>query len=263
MSKKTAAILTSLLAISVLFFLLKEWVASHLFDPLLPAYIQLAYPSFNPVNGKLGGKEVIIPSHFANYIEYDKQNESSKKKQIKSFGFFVRYPDMSGLSTEELVAEKNKQTINNTMWIDVGISSGTIYPGNGFLDRRASYINSPEHKNSEQSGSKFKFERSNELFHDLIVYKPLGVNIENRVPFKTDGDDIDFFINRNNKNEVTTYIECSNVLIESAPCIHYFSLEPNMEVKVYVGYRRGMLPEWKKIQFNLTHLIGSWVIQNQ
>lgn len=93
----------------------------------------------------------------------------------------------------------------------------------------------------------------------VIVLKHLVLtNQTTRAPFKTHHEDEDVFVHYNQSGRVDAYIKCSNVRIDSAPCQHTFSLEPRVKAQVYLHYRRGMLPEWKRIQHQVVHLIENW-----
>lgn len=238
-------------------------VQPSVFNPMRPPQMQLAEPSFRDVVGDLGGVPVTIPRYFAHNVEYDNdpgwgerrkgpRPERTHSSKLKSFGFDVRYPDMAGLSSPELEADKRKQNIHNTMWMRVGIKSGEIYPGEGFMDRKAETFH--------RVLTTYRYEKQAEKVHGLTVHTPIGVATDTRVPFKSHSHDQDVFVHRNSAGGVDAYIECSNVEIPSAPCSHHFGLGTEMKVEVHVSYRRGYLPEWQQIQTKVAHLIRSWTV---
>ena len=213
------------------------------------------------VIGDLGGVSVTIPKHFANYVEYEgdpgwgekrkgPRPERTHASKMISFGFKVRFPDMAGLSNAALEADRRKQTIYNTKWLDVGINTGRNFPGTGFLDRRAAYITAP--------GQQFQYEMLPEMQYGMAVYSPAGTDAITGRPNREHQDAKDIFLHRNNIGQIDAYISCSNRAHGAAPCTHTFSLEPYMRAKVYVHYRRGLLTEWQQIQYSVAQLITSF-----
>jgi hypothetical protein len=112
-----------------------------------PSEMAAAYRSPTDVVGDLGGMPVKISRHVAEYVEYDGDPgfsgpprhgpppERTYASRLKSFGFDVRFPDMAMLTTREMVVDKANHNIYNTPWMSIGISSGEIYPGRGFMNR--------------------------------------------------------------------------------------------------------------------------------
>ncbi len=240
---------------------------STLFQP--PEMAAAQYSS-NDVVGNLGGVPVTIPKHFAEFVEYDgdpgfgEMREGSipvrtHESKLSSFGFYVRYPDMVGMSTEELREEKRKASIYKTMWIKVGIRSGEIYPGNGFLDRAA---NSRLGRKSEI----IKYENYEKLEvsqFDLEVYAPAGIDNETGIPYRNHEDAKDIYLNHDESGKVSAIIICSNVKKESASCTHSISLEPSIKAKIEIRYRRNLLPNWKIIQEAVIKLIHQFEINKK
>ena len=198
----------------------------------------------------LGGMPVKIPSYFANYVEYNGDPGWGDKRigpvpartqasKLVSFGYHTRFPDMAGLSSPELTANKRSFSIYNTMWIRVGIRTGEIFPGTGFLDRltAALVINSPDTNAGIQNYEKLLAKK-----YGLTVCAPLGMdpktNQLNRVHLLAR----DVFVYRGKDGKVDAYIECSNRPHHGAPCEHDFTLGPYAKAQISVGYRRGMLP---------------------
>ena len=231
------------------------------FDP--PEMTAARYASHDVV-GDLGGMPVTIPSHFANFVEYNGDSGWGEKRKgprperthaskLSSFGFYVRFPDMAGLSNPELWKDKESRSIYNTMWIDVGLNSGDRYTDAGGLDRLTSAIG--------KSGAIIKYEQYAQLpdlHHGLTVYAAAGIDPKTKKPYRQDSHAKDIFVHRDPTGRVDAYISCSNRPHEAAPCKQYISLEPNMKALAYVGYRRGQLPEWQRIQTSVTQLILSF-----
>lgn len=202
----------------------------------------------------LGGVLVAIPSYFAEYVEYDgdpgwgKARQGSKpvrtqKSKIASFGFDVRFPDMAGKSTPELREDYKNRKLATNQWIDVGFNSGEMYSGPGSAERigRGAI-------NSESNSWLNRYKKLKQDEYGLEVYALVGGDPKEGKPAREHRDAEDVFIKRDNNGKITTYISCSNREIPSPPCRHFFDLEPEMHASVRVGYRRGLLSEWRQIQ---------------
>jgi hypothetical protein len=216
--------------------------------------------------GDLGGVPVTIPRHFANFVEYEgdpgwgekrkgPRPERTHQSKLISFGYDTRFPDMAGESNRELIKDKRSLSIYTTPWISVGITTGNIYPGDGFLDRRAeATIGKVEHILKYE-----QYEQLAEPEHGLTVYAAAGIDPQTSKPYREDTDAHDIFLHRDKTNRVDTYVRCSNRLgVSSQPCRHDFSLEPHMHAQVYVQYRRTQLPHWREIQQAVTQQILSF-----
>lgn len=117
-----------------------------IFGPFQSLQMAAAQFAVRDVAADLGGMPVTIPRHFANYVEYNgdpgwgekrkgPRPERTQASKLSSFGFYARFPDMAGLSSPDLRKDKESQSIYNTMWIDVTLTTGAFYPGDGFLMR--------------------------------------------------------------------------------------------------------------------------------
>ena len=235
-----------------------------LWNPFEPPEMAAAKYASRDVVGDLGGVPVNIPRHFANYVEYEGDPGWGEKRKgprpkrthqskLTSFGYYTRFPDMAGESSFELVKDKSSYSIHTTPWIDVGITTGNIYPGKGFLDRLAAYL--------DRKDSILKYEQYEQLpdsEHGLTVYAALGFDPDTNKPYREDDDARDVFLHRDHTNRVDTYIKCRNRLRGLQTCEHTFSLEPHMHAEVYVVYRRTQLPHWQKIQQAVTQQIFSF-----
>jgi hypothetical protein len=249
-----------------------SWKWFQLNEPLLTSFQPLEAAATQIANrdvvGDLGGITVTIPQHFANYVEYDGDpgwGENRKgprpvrthQSKLRSFGFHVRYPDMAGLSSPVLRQDKARYTIYNTPWISVGINTGSIYPGDDFLDRWT-------HARVETPNYILKFMNYERLpgdEHGLTVYAPAGIDPKTQKPYRQDDHAEDVFIHRDDSGRVDATIQCSNVGHAAAPCTHNFSLGPKAKGQIYVLYRRSLLPEWRGIQDSVRKLILSFETQ--
>lgn len=215
--------------------------------------------SNSDVVGDLGGVPVKIPYYFANFVEYEgdpgwgKRNGSeptrNHQSKLVSFGFEVRFPDMVGLSSRQMVEDRQGFNIFNTPWIDVGITTGKNYGDGAFLENWFK---------SNTQGRKFLFERRLEKEFDLEVYSPLGVDPATRQPFNTHSDDKDVFAFRNSEGNIVALIICSNVSHAAAPCSLDYRLDQSVKAWVNIRFRRTLLSEWKQIQESVTKLILSF-----
>ncbi len=219
-----------------------------------------AHYSPRDVVGDLGGVPVTIPRHFANYVEYDGDPgwgekrkgpppERTHQSRLRSFGYYTRFPDMAGESSGELIKDKGIYSSYTTPWISVGITTGSYYPGDGFLDRLTAQIG--------KSGSIHKYrqhERLTEPVHGLTVYGAAGIDPKTNQPYRDHPNAKDIFVHRDKTSRVDAYIDCVNQG-GSQPCKHIFSLEPYMHAEVYVLYRRSLLPQWREIQQAVTRQI--------
>lgn len=222
-------------------------------------------PPKNNLVAELGGMRVEIPYFFARYFEFngdpgwgEKKSFFSKKseglRKLRSFGFDVRYPDMAGLSSPEMERDKSKTTIFKTMWISVGVNTGEIYPGDGFLDRIVNRV-----LNVDEHTSKFRiYEKLPFWNYGLTLYAPAGIDPETKKPYRLHDFAEDIFIYRDDSGKVITYIKCSNTPGKSAPCRQVFELQGAANAKIYFSYRRDLLPEWKEMQGSIGKLILSF-----
>ena len=236
-------------------------------NPLMPPAMAAAQYAQRDVVGDLGGVPVTIPRHFANFVEYEGDPSWGEKRKgpvperthqskLTSFGYYTRFPDMAGRSSPALWKDSESYSSGVTPWISVGINTGSDYPGDGFLDRRAAYIG--------KSGDILKYEQYEQLpgqQHGLTVYAAAGIDPKTNKPYREDTDAHDLFVHRDKANRVDTYIDCSNRNVRAPPCTHNFSLGPHMHAKVYVSYRRSLLPQWQEIQQAVRQQILGFSVQ--
>lgn len=224
--------------------------------PFEPPVMTAARYSPRDAVGDLGGMPVTIPSYFANFVEYEGDPgwhkregpvpERNHQSKLVSFGFKVRFPDMAGLSSRELEKNHRSFTIDDTPWIDVGITTGVNFGDGLGLERSFSGL---------IEENKFKVEHQAAKQFDLDVYSPVGVDPSTRQPFKHSSYDEDVFVYRNAEGKVLTLITCSNVNHAAAPCDLRFLLDPALKAWIEIHFRRGLLPEWQQIQSSVATLI--------
>ena len=214
------------------------------------------------ISADLGGVQVNIPTHFAENIEYDgdpgwskkishEQPKRGKKSKIRSFGFDILYPAMTGKDSHENWMSYMRQESGNSAWIGVGINSSENYSGPNSIDR----MSKNKLKRMLDPDSPYPLERYEKLpqhQHGLEVYAVRGE------PYREHPNAEDVFLWRLPNGNVETYISCSNIKISTAPCRQRFSLEPYMHSDVYISYRRSMLHNWKEIQEKVRSIITNF-----
>ncbi|MEK8087173.1 hypothetical protein WNB94_12180 [Aquabacterium sp. A3] len=224
-----------------------------------------SHPETNPryLVGELGGMKVNIPRYYVELVEYEGDPGWSGKRdapkpirthqsRINSFGVTVRYPDMAGLSSSAMRADKRQYTSANTPWISVGFISGSIYPGDGFLDRMAKYVIDSD---ARHSSDVFKREAL-DLYGGLDLYVQQGTTINGRPRREIESD---VYIHQDGDGRVKAYIDCSNAKFPGVLCLHAFSMESDgLKVWVKIMYRRSMLVHWQDLQERVRRLILSW-----
>lgn len=238
-------------------------VVGHSMNGFQPPEMAAAQFSHRDVLGDLGGMPVMIPRHFANYVEYDGDPgfgekrkgpvpERTQQSKLKSFGYDVRLPDMVGMSSAEIRKDRQRYTVFDTPWIHVGVSTGQSYWGDGFLDRLTAGLSRPPVLGYD------RYEVLPQTEYGLTVYAPAGIDPKTDRPYRENRNASDVFIHRAKDGKVDAYISCSNVPHEAAPCQHFFSLEPAVRARVSMRYRRGHLSQWREIQSAVTDQLMSF-----
>jgi len=255
----------------ILAVLMVAWfrqASAQMQDPWMSPAMTAAQYAPRDVVGDLGGVPVTIPRHFANFVEYEGDPGWSEKRKgsvpkrthqskLSSFGYDVRFPDMAGRSSQELRKDSESYSSGKTPWISVGINTGNIYPGDGFLDRVTANIGNIGHILTYE-----QYEQLPGQLHGLTVYAAAGMDPKTDKPYREDTDAHDLFVHRDKANRVDAYIDCSNRNVPAPPCRHDFSLEPHMHAQVYVSYRRSQLSQWREIQQAVTQqILGFKVVQ--
>jgi hypothetical protein len=252
-------------------------------NPLFPSEMNAARDAKTSfVIGDLGGVPVRIPSWFANYVEYEGDPGFGERRKgprpvrtyqsrLISFGFKVRFPDMAGLSSPELWLDYKKYSDpywkgyydSISPWIDVGFNTGSIYPGDGFMDR---YVKTTLAFNSERAGfgdaSKvYEYEKLPESEFGLTVYAPPGIDPKTKNPYREDKNAEDLFVHWTADGKVDTHIKCSNGRLPNLKytmCSQDISMEPRMRARIYITYPRYWLPHWKEIQQKVSDLVWNF-----
>ncbi|GHT96783.1 hypothetical protein FACS1894116_14380 [Betaproteobacteria bacterium] len=230
------------------------------------------------VIGDLGGRPVSIPRDFARFVEYDGDPGFMKKREVpvpkrtyqsrlRSFGYEVRYPDMAGRS-RETAQEKEYETIYNTMWLRVGLSSGEDYhPREEKDDHLDGYLKMALQPRGENTLYViFEHQKLHETMYGLEAHVPVRARYSGRkfVPIdemrkkvKNDYFDRNYYVLRREDGHIKTFINCGNGPYESANCTQKFRLRSPMRAYVDISYRRGLLPYWQEIQEKVTaQLLG-------
>lgn len=214
-----------------------------------------------PVIGDLGGVPVSIPRPYANLVEYDGDPNFMEKRKgppprrtfqsrLRSFAFEIRYPDMAAL-TDETAKQKKLENSYTTMWLRVGLSSGSDYGSPEVLERHIS-----RKINLKQTFPPYRYEKLPDPAFGLTVYAPVGFDEATRhSPSGGDYNDKNVYFHRNQDGKADAYIECSNAVHAGASCRLKFNLAPVMRANVSVSFRKGLLPHWQEIQSSVTQVI--------
>nr|WP_315484455.1 hypothetical protein [uncultured Undibacterium sp.] len=258
LGSKKVFVISGFVVILVLVFAAMSFESSDTLkvNPFVPAVMEEARYSRVDAVGDLGGMPVTIPRHFANFVEYEGDPGWSKREgpvpvrdhhsKLVSFGFNVRFPDMVGLSSEELRENKESFNIYNTPWINVGINTGKNFHDDLGLERRfAAYM--------KESVSKVEHLMTKQF--DLDTYTQVGVDANNKQRIIPDFSDDDVFIERNEQGRVVSFITCSSVAHAAAPCLLTFQLDSGIKAWVYIHFRRSLLSEWKQMKSLVASLI--------
>lgn len=209
---------------------------------------------------------VLIPTHFAGYVEYDGDPGFGAPRAplparqpaspLRSFGFEVRYPDMAGLDKPEMWQDKRRYSLRDTPWLDVAVKSGESYPGDGFMDRLAYGMTEAQHGGAPV----YNLEKLPEEQFGLDVYAAPGTDPESGLPYRQHKYAYGIYVKRDSAGHAQTYIKCTNRNAQTGGgmCLHTFNLGGNTHAEVNVQYRRGLLPEWRNIQGAVARLLFSF-----
>jgi len=262
-----------LIALSILFIYLVQGVSTRIMG-FQPPEMAMARYTPKDVIGDLGGMKVRIPRHYAKYVEYDGDPGFGRKRKgprpkrtfdsrLSGFGMDVRFPDMKGLENAQLWEEKRRQPLQEKTWIYVWVNAGETYPGDGFLDRRtnSSLFNADP---SKMKGHwLFTYERMPEDEYELEVWRLSGTDPRTGMPARESHTTNDIYIHRDSSGNVDVYISCGRPRVPSGigSCNLATSLVPKSQVEVNVMFRRGLLPEWKRIQQSVRELLLSFEVE--
>lgn len=221
--------------------------------------------------GNINGYQVNLPRRaILGWVTYDgdpsdwdakakrayKRPLNSYESKIAQFLFKFRITD--GVLLEEgtpIEQEYQKdQDLKRQQWVSVLANSGERYPRLGTQSERLNA--SFESYTRPVSGATFAYTRHE---FGLDVYSFHGGA---KPPPDNSYDKQDIFIRRNESNEMTTVIQCSNnprFAVNS--CQHQFFL-PDDKVKVFldVGYARQFLPQWQQIEARTTEIMNGFIV---
>lgn len=230
-----------------------------------PPAMAAAQYSTQDVIGDLGGMPVRISRFVAEYVEYEGDPgwsgprkgpppERTYASRLMSFGFAVRYPDMAMLTSSEMWADKRRYTIYTTPWMSVGVTTGPHYPGRGFMNRR----DMPRGQVRSEDWWRDYIESREKVFgldeYRLAKPPPPSPISDPRNPILQYGETI--YFHRDDAGNVLTRIECSDVPHLAALCTQSWDgNDQGMAAKVYVQYRRELLPYWREIQKGVNQTI--------
>jgi hypothetical protein len=205
------------------------------------------------VIGHLGGTPVSIPKEYAYFVEYDGDSGFLEKRKepvpnrtlesgICSFGFDLRYPDFAPIN-KKTWKDKLNENIHTTMWMHVGIRSNSAYQ-----DRSPTRMARKLVRALEWAPPSYHYVEQQEKVHGLTAYIPVDV----KIPFRNTNN---IYVHKVNDGGVDSYIRCSNVDHDAAPCSQMFGLAPELKASIDVSYRKGLLPHWREIQEGVTQVI--------
>ncbi|MCE4556545.1 hypothetical protein [Pelomonas cellulosilytica] len=196
--------------------------------------------------------KVRIPWHFVRLMEFSGEPTDWKRgpqppearplgatRDIASFGFDVRYPDMSGLSTPALQRDYDGRPFKVNPWMGVSITSGDLYRP-GALAARAIVVR-------KQKSYPTYFQVASDI-DAMEKYVVQSTNPRTGKPARLDFGNSDVYLAFDRSGQVSAIIECSNTEIGRQLCSQAFVLEPHASVFVEVRYGRDMLPKWQDIQ---------------
>lgn len=256
---------TSLLGIALLF--LWQFVSGV---ANLGGGTAMVMSQYNPkeVIGDLGGMKVSIPRHVAEYVEYDGDPGWSGKRKgpeavrtydsrLMSFGFRVRFPDMATLSNKEMWTDYKAGIPPTTQWLKVGVTTGSIYPGDGFMDRWTR--TTLERPDARYGNNRYEKLPKNEF--ELTTFVVPGVDPKTGKPYREHDEAEQVFVDRDASGQVLTHIECSHRGFQ--PCTQTWSMEyEEVHAEVYVSYTRPMLKNWREIQKKVTQFMLDFRVTN-
>lgn len=219
--------------------------------------------------GNLGGKPVQLPQTIFTVWEYDdspdtwggtKEEMAEYKKRprtydsiIKSMSFDMRYSDgilrefyykAPSASREKYEREHNRP---DSKWLDISVYSGQRY---GAGDMNFYWNNRTE---------KTQYEHLNYHPTDRKIYGLQEYALENQWRYELMAEDM--YVHKNENNDVTTVISCTNGRSQS--CEQRFLLLPEFKAKAVVRYTRINLKDWQIIQERVHSVMKTYIINKK
>lgn len=266
-------LLSAMLLVFGGFLVLMAYVSGVRAQGFMPPQMAAAYNTAQDLVGDLGGMPVRIDRHIVRLVEYDGDPGWGEKRKgppperthasrLKSFGFYVRYPDMRSLNEPEMREDYERyHPIMKPMeyglrdkepWLDGGIQSGSSYPGHGFLDRLYAALLDPTQQAVDE-----KFVPEPTPIKGLDLFVASGIDPRTGIPWRYESIWTDRYVHRDRQGKVITYIRCSYRRNRTpTSCTQEWSMESNgLSMVVEVRYRHGLLPQWQDIQAKVSQFI--------
>lgn len=256
------------------------------------------------VVGNLGGMKSKIPIHIPHHLEYDnesvwnqtiKPNDTPRNYEsiIRSFAFYVRYPDMATMSDaankkdfhdneKETYAKENSE--KGVFWIRVGVGGGASYPGDGFMNRYRNAVLA-EHKDASIDTGHWQrwwddYVEQKEKVYGLTQYVVRGFNPVEEKPTQWLIDKVSArgytpealkstleasyrtqFVEVSSDGDWLTHIDCSYRGFQ--PCTQYWSMESHgVRLQINVFYLMPMLRHWRQIKEKIDPFILGFRVQS-
>lgn len=205
--------------------------------------------------GVLGGISVVLPYDLVMLVEYDDDppfGERPKTKvtrreadsAIRSFMILLEFPGMTRW-VDAVGADERDRLARR---ISVSVTSGKHYSGAGDLDRKARVVLDPESYPGDYWWNNYR--EDTVPVHGLTRYSLIGEDPETGEPASESSLGKSIYLKKNVDGQVETYIRCSNPAYRDGPftCRMEFSLLPEFNAGVDVGFDGSMLSDWYEIK---------------
>lgn len=221
-----------------------------------------------PVIGELGGVAVAIPKAYAYFVEYDGEPHSLDRykapahsklnsPRLTSFAFDLQYP--GGQPWTEAGGEAQRAAGQPATALRVGIESNSRYGAGGdfYLAKRAEAITAP-------GAHRYQYEALPSSVYGLKGYAPIGTDMAKRNLGRgqVDVDDRNMYVHHDSAGRVDTYIECGNMANPEERCKQYFNLTDTMRMRIWVGFRKEQLPQWREIQETVKRVVVGFAVKS-
>ncbi len=200
-----------------------------------------------PTVGRLGGLEVHIPPHLADYPEFDGDPQwvhwtrtlppRTPTASIRRLGLLLRYPDMANDQGLRLNTRLDLEHGTDHPWLLVQVVSGEHFPGPGALKRFV----------REREPVEAAWPHPPAIGREaLVTLKPAAAAQPGPPP-----DDRHLAFDA--QGHLLAYSACSNDPVLPRHCLLVWSLEDQgWPVLVSVHYRRKLQADWALIQRGVT-----------